>query len=160
MRYIYIGRFVNTHGLKGEIRIISDFEYKDSVFKEGNTLYIGNNKYTIKNYRKHKNYELVLFNEVSDINDIEKSKGEKVYIDREDYNFDYVLEDLIGFDIYDNKNNIGTVYEVVKSNLYPILKVKGNNNFMIPYISNFIKSIDKKKKKIEIYYMKGLYDEN
>ena len=33
--YIYIGKIVNTHGLKGEIRIISDFEFKDKVFVPG-----------------------------------------------------------------------------------------------------------------------------
>ena len=29
MKLVYIGRYTNTHGLKGEIKIISDFEYKD-----------------------------------------------------------------------------------------------------------------------------------
>ena len=31
MKYIYIGKIVNTHALKGEVRIISNFEYKDRV---------------------------------------------------------------------------------------------------------------------------------
>ena len=35
MKYIYIGDIVNTHGLKGEVRLISDFEYKKKVFKKG-----------------------------------------------------------------------------------------------------------------------------
>ena len=29
---VYIGEIVNTHGIKGELRIISDFKYKQSVF--------------------------------------------------------------------------------------------------------------------------------
>ena len=41
MKYIYIGDIVNTHGLKGEVRLISDFEYKKKVFKKGFKLYIG-----------------------------------------------------------------------------------------------------------------------
>ena len=32
MKYIYIGDIVNTHGLKGEVRLISDFEYKKKDF--------------------------------------------------------------------------------------------------------------------------------
>ena len=30
--FIYVGKIVNTHGIKGEIRILSDFEYKNKVF--------------------------------------------------------------------------------------------------------------------------------
>ena len=35
MDYVYIGKLVNTHGIKGEVRIISDFPYKERVFKSG-----------------------------------------------------------------------------------------------------------------------------
>ena len=34
MDYIYIGKIVNTHGIKGELRIISNFEYKELVFQK------------------------------------------------------------------------------------------------------------------------------
>ena len=40
MEYVKIGKIVNTHGIKGELRIRSDFEYKDRVFKKGFILYI------------------------------------------------------------------------------------------------------------------------
>ena len=30
---VYIGKIVSTHGIKGELRIISDFEYKDKALK-------------------------------------------------------------------------------------------------------------------------------
>ena len=29
---VYVGEIVNTHGIKGELRIVSDFKYKESVF--------------------------------------------------------------------------------------------------------------------------------
>ena len=41
MDYVYIGKIVNTHGIKGELRIRSNFDKKDIVFKPGFTLYIG-----------------------------------------------------------------------------------------------------------------------
>ena len=34
MEYIYIGDIVNTHGIKGEVRILSDFKFKSDVFKK------------------------------------------------------------------------------------------------------------------------------
>ena len=41
MEYINVGKIVNTHALKGEVRIISNFEYKERIFKKGFNLYIG-----------------------------------------------------------------------------------------------------------------------
>ena len=41
MQYIYIGKLVNTHGIKGEVRILSSFKYKSDVFMPGNFLYLG-----------------------------------------------------------------------------------------------------------------------
>lgn len=38
MDYIYLGEIVNTHGIKGEVRIISDFKFKNDVFKIGKNL--------------------------------------------------------------------------------------------------------------------------
>ena len=44
MEYICIGKIVNTHGIKGEIRILSEFPYKSLVFKQNFTVYIGKEK--------------------------------------------------------------------------------------------------------------------
>ena len=44
MDYIYVGKIVNTHALKGEVRLLSNFEYKDKVFLSGKTLYVGMHK--------------------------------------------------------------------------------------------------------------------
>ena len=44
MKYVLIGKLVNTHGLKGEVRILSDFKYKDRVFIPGMKIYIGKKK--------------------------------------------------------------------------------------------------------------------
>ena len=44
MKFINIGKIVNTHGIKGELRILSDFKYKDKVFKKDFKFYIGKDK--------------------------------------------------------------------------------------------------------------------
>ncbi|MBQ1551268.1 MAG: hypothetical protein IIZ67_04110, partial [Bacilli bacterium] len=51
MNKVYIGKIVNTHGIKGELRIRSDFPYKDRVFLIGNNLIIDDKEYNIKSYR-------------------------------------------------------------------------------------------------------------
>lgn len=160
MKYICIGKFVNTHGLKGEIRIISDFESKDEVFKVGNDIYIDDIKFTIESYRIHKNYDMVTLTGINSIEQIQDLKGKLVYINKDDYNFDYVLDDLIGYEVYANELFVGIVSDIVRSKLYPILRVEGKNKFMVPYIDNFITNVDTEKRIISINYIKGLYDED
>ena len=60
MKEVYIGKIVSTHGIKGEIKIISDFEYKDKVFVVGKKLIVDHKDYLIKSYRKHKSFDMVL----------------------------------------------------------------------------------------------------
>ena len=92
---LYIGKVAGTHGIKGEIRILSDFKYKDIVFQKGNYLYIDEDNLTIDTYRVHKNYDMVTFIGINDINDVLKYKGQDVYIDRSEYVFpDLLNEDL------------------------------------------------------------------
>lgn len=159
MKLVYIGKYTNTHGLKGEIKILSDFEYKDEVFKVGNNIIINDKKYEIGSYRIHKGYDMVKLVGINSINDIELLKGSNVYIDNDDYNFEYVYNDLIGFKIYDTDFR-GEVIEIIKNKLYPLLKVKYNKNYLIPFTDIFISKVDLDKKIIYINYMKGLYDEN
>ena len=61
MQKVYVGKVVGTHGIKGEIRIISDFQFKDKVFVVGNSLVINDKDYVIRSYRKHKNFDMVTF---------------------------------------------------------------------------------------------------
>ncbi|MCD8562397.1 MAG: hypothetical protein LRY26_01295 [Bacilli bacterium] len=68
MNLITIGKLVNTHGIRGEVKIISDFELKDQVFKKGNTLFINNEQLEIISYRKHKNFDMVKLKDLEDIN--------------------------------------------------------------------------------------------
>ena len=157
----FIGKLVNTHGLKGEVRIISNFKYKDIVFKEGNTIYIESDPYIIKSYRTHKNFDMVKLDGITKIEQAEVFKGSSVYIDKSNYTFPGVLDsDLIGLNVYDKTKYKGKVVDIVESPLYKLLVIDGVKKHLIPIIDNFIKEIDLDKKKIYINYIKGLDDEN
>ncbi len=164
MNYIYIGNIVNTHGIKGEVRMISDFKYKDKVFKKGFTVYVGRQReaLVLNSYRVHKNYDMVTFEGIDNINDVIAYKGDKVYINRDDIEIDgYFDEDYLGLSVYENDRNIGTVAYLLKSKKYDLLVVDQNGKkHMIPNIPEFIKAIDLEQKRIDIYEMKGLIDED
>ena len=157
MDLIYIGKLVNTHGLKGEVRIISDFEYKKDVFKPDNSIYINNTKYIIKSYRTHKNYDMLMLDGVNNIDDALNLKGFNVYINRNDYEFEGILRtDLIGLSVYDGDKLKGKVTDIETNSLYDILVVDGIKKHLIPYIPEFIEKVDLNNKKIYVKYIKGL----
>ena len=163
MNYIYIGDVVNTHGLKGEIRILSDFKFKDSVFKIGMKFYIGKNKSLeeVTSYRKHKNYDMVTFKDKTYIDDVLIYKGEAVYVNREDLVYEgYLDEDLIGLDVYCEDRKIGHIDSILKTSAHEILVVKNGSKHLVPNIDEFVEKVDLENKRVDIKYMKGLLNED
>ncbi len=158
MNYICIGKIVNTHGIKGEIRILSNFDYKDKIFIKGFKLYIGSSKekVTINTYRHHKCFDMCLFEEYNYINDVLKFKGQKVYINREDLvlNETEILDnDLIGLDAFYNDNRLGKITDIINNNGYKLFLI---DNKYIPYNKEFIEKIDLNNKIITFKNMEGL----
>lgn len=150
MKYTFIGRIVNTHALKGEVRIVSDFEFKDRIFKENTLLYIGENKdkEIIETYRKHKQFDMVKFKGIDYINDVLKYKGSKVYIDESVLNLkddEILISELINMDVYNDNKYVGKITEYRSDNGNNMLRV---NNKLIPYNKDFITKIDKENKSI------------
>ena len=155
---LYIGKLVNTHGIKGEVRIISQFKYKDLIFKPNNYLYINNEKLKIKTYRKHKNYDMVTFEGYNNINDVLKFKGQNIYINKEDYTFPGPLnEELYGKNVYNNGKYIGTLENIINNGGGELLVVKGKKEYLIPYVDEFVKDISDS---IELTLIKGFIDED
>ena len=164
MKYIYIGKIVNTHGIKGEIRLLSNFKYKEKVFKKEMTIYIGKDKIkeTINSYRHHKQFEMITLNGYTNINEVLKYMKEKVYINEEDLFLEkdeYLDSDLLNLEVYTNNKCVGKIERIEDYKTYKLIIVKNEEkNFIIPYVNDIIEQIDFKEKKIVIKYIKGLLD--
>ena len=160
MDFVYIGKIVGTHGIKGEIRIISNFDKKEKIFVIDKPVYIGNEKLKeiINSYRKHKNYDMITLKGIYDINEVLKYKGQKVYALRRDLNIenDYVLDDLLGMKIVSNNIEYGIVEDIFDNNGNTLLKILFDKNYYIPYNKRYIKSVDLKNKSIEVDSVKDL----
>lgn len=154
MNKVILGKYVNTHGIKGEIRIKSNFKYKDKVFQIGNSIIINNQDYIINSYRKHKDYDMVTLEGISDINDIPFNKNSLVYIDRGKYldDFDYLDSDLIGFLVYNSEIEKEVLDITYLNNNKKLLKVIDG---YIPF--ELIENIDFKQRKIKIMEVSGLW---
>ena len=153
MNYVNIGKIVNTHALKGEVRIISNFEYKNKVFKPGFKFYMGQfkNEETVETYRPHKQFDMVKFIGIDYINDVLKYKGCNVYINMDDLelNEDEILEgELINMKVYSKDKELGIITEYRNDNGNKMIRV---NDKFIPYNKDFITKIDKENKKIYMH---------
>ena len=162
MDYKKIGKIVNTHGIKGELKLLSDFKYKEKVFRNNFIIYIGRNKVkeVINTYRVHKMFDMITLYGYSNINEVLKYKGEFVYIDSRDLSLEkdeYLDEDLIGFNvIYKNIPNL-SVISIEKYPSSKMLRIKNNNESkLIPLTNGIIENIDLEKKEILLKDIEGL----
>ena len=162
MKYLYIGKIVNTHGIKGEIRILSNFKFKEKIFIKGMKIYIGKDKVeeTINTYRHHKQFEMITMDGYSNINEVLKYKQQQVYINKDDLKLDsneYLDEDIIGLNVKVNNNIVGTIKRIEKNPHQDLLVVKTTKkDCLIPYVSDIIEEINFKEGYISIKDIKGL----
>lgn len=164
MKYVLIGKIVNTHGLKGEVRLLSDFKYKDKVFIPGMNIYVGKNKINeiINTYRHHKVFDMITMNGYNDINEVLKYKGDYVFVNKEDIKLgtnEYLDEDIMGLNVYNDDKCIGIVKKIENHNGNEILVVVNNEKkYLIPYNFDIILSINLEEKEMHVKNIVGLFD--
>lgn len=158
MDLVFVGKISGTHGIKGELRIKSDFERKDLVFKVGNKIIIDNEEHVIRSYRYHKIFDMITIDDYNNINDVLCFVGKNVYVSRMSLKLkksEYLLSDLVGLNVVSND----TIYGIVKdysNDINPLLKVEFDKNYYIPINSDYIKSVDLDKKEIIVDNIEGL----
>ena len=157
---IYIGKTVSTFGIKGELKVISDFEYCDRAYQIDKKILINNIEHVISGIRYHKNYVLLKIDNLNNINDILKYVGFNIYIKRLDLKLskdEFLYKDLINSEVIDEDDTkLGKVIEVVKG-INVLIKVKETKEFYIPLIDNYVKKFDLDKK---ILYTKNAKELN
>ena len=152
---VLVGKYVKTHGIKGEIKVRSNFLYKDRIFRAGKKIFIKDQEFTIKDYRKHQEYDMLTFEGINDINPILSLKGNFLYANREDLGLkqeEYLDSDLIGLDLYQNNIFVGKVRDIAFITKNKKLLVI--NSHYVPF--ELIKKVDLKNKRIDIEEVLGL----
>lgn len=167
MEYMKIGKIVNTFGLKGELKIKSYTDFNEERFAKGNIIFVNYNdqylEFKIDSYRVHKNNVLITFLDMMDINMVEKYKTSEVFCDKANLHEldkdDYYFFELQGMQVFSDEDEyIGEVSEVIEGKAQNLLRIKKDNNetVLIPYIDNFIVSVDDIDKKIIVHLIEGL----
>ena len=158
MKFIRVGKIVNTHGIKGELRLLSDFKYKNRVFVKNMKIYIGKkkNEYIINSYRFHKIFDMITLKGYTNINDVEFLKGEYVFINESDLKLEegeFLSQNLIGYTMYIGNKEVGKISEVINTPANEVIKA---GDILVPYVKDFINKIDEENKIIYINDVRGL----
>ena len=160
MNFIKIGKIVKPHGIKGELRILSSFPYKDRVFVVGNKLKIEEKEYVITSYRVHKGFDMVTFEGYTNINDILFLVNRDVYFDKDLLSLssnEILDEDLISYEVLTNDGRRGIIKEIFyASENNKILRIQMDKEVLVPWNSPMIVKIDKEKKEVIIELIEGM----
>ena len=124
------------------------------------------NKYiclAIEKVKYFKQFVILKFKDINDINDIEKYKGKDLFIPRDEAlelgEDEYYIFDLIDSEVYtEDGAKLGVLTEVLTSAANDVYVIKTNENkeVLLPSIKECILNVDTANKKIIVHIMDGL----
>ncbi|MGN0107934.1 MAG: ribosome maturation factor RimM [Hominilimicola sp.] len=168
MDLLEVGKIVNTHGLRGEVKVISWTDYPE-VFEDIESVYVKKKsdyeRLDIAGIKYQKNNLIIRFAQVKDINEAEKYKNQVLYAEREALGDlpegVYYIADLIGLDVVkEDGEKVGVIADVFNTGSNDIYEVKreGQKNLLLPVIDDVVLNIDIENKKVTVRMMEGLED--
>ncbi len=165
MDLLEVGKIINTHGLRGEVKVIPWTDTPD-VFEDLETLYLKNNDVlTISSVKYQKNNLIVKFKELGDINEAEKLKNQVLYAERsalgELPDGVYYIADLIGLSVRkETGEEVGKIKDVLQTGANDIYVVarEGAKDLLVPVIPNVVLSVDIDGGEVTVSLPDGLED--
>lgn len=168
MDLLEVGKIINTHGLRGEVKVVAWTDYPE-VFEDIDYVYIKKkNDYErldIKGIKYQKNNIIVRFSQINDINEAETYKNKILLAERKALGElpegVYYIADLIGLDVVtEDGEHIGTIADVINTGSNDIYDVKreGRKNLLLPVIDEVVLRIDVERGKVTVRMMEGLED--
>lgn len=166
IEYLRVGIIVNSHGLKGEVKVmpttddISRFDYLEKAFIQKNSerteIQVTNVKYLNK-------FVILKFEGYDDIDDILKFKNCDIMINREDAiklnDNENFVGDIIGCLVYDDNVEYGYVKDVIFTGANDVYVVDHNGkNLLIPVIDECVLEVDVVNQRIKVNMLEGLLD--
>lgn len=165
-QYLECGRIVNTHGVRGGLKLESWCDTPDDLASLKKVFFKANGEFECRKVKRASIFKQFVLMELDGIDSIEKAellKGTVVFADRDDISIDedaFFIADLIGLDVIDiaTGEKLGTLADVLNlgaSDLYEIKTPSGKK--LIPAVPEFIKEIDLDKG-IFVALIEGMLD--
>ncbi|WLR52316.1 ribosome maturation factor RimM [Bacillus tianshenii] len=167
--WLKVGKIVNTHGIRGEIRVISTTDFPQERYQVGNTLSLEHPELkerlplTVSSHRRHKNFDLLKFEGYENVNDVEGFKGGVLKVSKEELKEldenEFYYHEIIGCTVVTEEGEeIGTIKEIISpgANDVWVVKRKSQKDLLLPYIEDVVKNVDIDKQLVTVHLMEGL----
>lgn len=161
MKKIKVGKIINTHGIKGEIKVQAS---GNETFDRDISYYIGSDFFEVRttNSKFRNGIYIVKLKDFNNINDVLIFKSKDIFIDLDDLSDleenEYYIKDLIGLDVIDEfNNNVGKLVDVLEYEANDVYEVETKNGLIsIPSVSEFIIEINIEKKYLKAKIIEGM----
>ena len=163
---LQVGVITQTHGVRGEVKV---FPTTDDVnrFKKLKQVILDTGKETmpleIQSVKFFKQFVILKFKGIDNINDIEKYKRCSLYVTREHAvaleEDEYFIADMIGMEVCTEDGNIfGTLKDVIETGANDVYVIQNaeHGEVLVPAIKECIRSVDIEKGQMMIHLMDGL----
>lgn len=158
---IETGEIVNTHGIRGEVKINPWCDAPEFLL-EFDTFYIDNMPVRVCSARVHKNCVLAALDGVTDVNAAMALRGKVISVDKSEVELDegqYFIADLIGLSVYDTASEsiVGTITDVLNlpaNDAYVVSN--GAEEFMIPVVREFVHQVDLAARRVTVTLIPGM----
>ena len=162
-QYLDAGKIVNTHGIRGEIKVFPLCDGPEFLL-EFDRFFINGEEIEVISSRVHKNVALIRLSGIDHIEQAEQLVGNILQINCDDIELEegrYFIEDLVGMKVVDidTGKEYGTLKSVIQTGANDVYEVQGDKLYLIPKIDEVVLNTDMDAGIISIRPLKGLFDE-
>ena len=161
LEYIEAGEIVTTHGVRGEVKVLCWLDTPEMLL-EFDRCRIAGKDYAMESVRVQKTCNLVKLSGVDTMEDAQKLRGKILELYREDIDDEVIFAaELIGMEVFAEEKSIGTIREVLDYPGNAVYVVRGEQEYMIPAVKQFILSTDMENNVMQVRLIEGMRtDEN
>ena len=161
LQFVKAGEIVTTHGVRGEVKVLCWLDDPEMLC-EFDRCRISGKEYTIDACRVQKTCNLVKLSGIDTMEDAQAIRGQVLELYREDIDDEVIFADeLKGMEVFADGEIIGKIVDVLDYPGNSVYVVKGQYEYMIPAVNQFILSTDMDANRMEIRLIEGMRsDEN
>ena len=164
-QFLQVGVISSTHGIRGEVKVFPTTD-DPMRFKKLKKVLLDTGRERLElevhSVRFFKQFAIVKFKGIDNINDIERYKGKGLFVPREDAvplgEDEYYIADLIGMEVFTEDGHFGVVKDVMETGANEVYIVESDKHgeVLIPAIRQCVLDVNVEEKKMKIRLMDGL----
>ena len=154
--YIEAGEIVTTHGVRGEVKVLSWLDSPEMLC-EFDRCRISGREYVMDSVRVQKTCNLVKLRGVDTMEDAQKLRGKTMELYREDISDELIFaSELVDVEVYADGACLRKIKEVLDYPGNSVYVVQGEREYLIPAVKEFILSTDLERNQMQVKLLKGM----